>query len=121
LTLSYLYTDFCCHQIFKNFNLRSALDLPQLPSLSSTRILIQCEYIFPLNEDGVITHLLVQFDDVRELTAKVVDKRSAMNKYSSAISAGHSAILSRTNERDKMILNIGNLPQTSKAMYHHFL
>lgn len=76
---------------------------------------IECEYIFPLNDDAVITQLLIQFDDGRELKASVEDKKSARNKYSQAISAGHSVILARTNEPDKMILNIGNLPPNSRA------
>lgn len=76
---------------------------------------IECEYIFPLNDDAVITQLLAQFDDGRELTAKIEEKQSAKKKYSSAISSGHSAILARTNEPDKMILSIGNLAPNSKA------
>jgi hypothetical protein len=76
---------------------------------------IECEYIFPLDDNGVITQLLVQFDDGRELTAQVQEKKQAEETYEQAIYSGNSAILARTNEPDKMILNIGNLPSKGKA------
>jgi uncharacterized protein YegL len=76
---------------------------------------IECEYVFPLDDNGVVTHLAVQFDDGKELTACVDDKKEAENTYNQAIASGHSAVLARTNEPDKMILNIGNLPPNGRA------
>jgi uncharacterized protein YegL len=76
---------------------------------------IECEYVFPLDDNGVVTRLAVQFDDGRELTAQVNDKKESENRYNRAIGGGHTAVLARTNEPDKMILNIGNLPPNSRA------
>jgi hypothetical protein len=76
---------------------------------------IECEYVFPLNDNGVLTRLAVQFDDGRELTAQVDEKKEAEDRYNQAITSGHSAVLARTNEPDRMILNIGNLPPNGRA------
>ncbi len=76
---------------------------------------IECEYVFPLDDNGVVTRLAVQFDDGREITAQVDEKKEAENRYKKAITNRHSAALARINEPDRMIFNIGNLPPNGRA------
>ena len=76
---------------------------------------IECEFVFPLDDDGVITDISIQLDDGREIKADIQPKHQAQEQYSDAIASGHSAMIARTNEPDRMILKVGNLAPNSKA------
>lgn len=77
---------------------------------------IECEYLFPIDDNGVVTNITIQFDDGTEIIADIQEKKAAQAQYDQAIKKGDSAMLVSTSDPDRLILNIGNLPAGSRAV-----
>ena len=75
---------------------------------------IECEYIFPIIEDSVVTSLRIYLPDGTVLTSSIEEKEKASEMYQDAISEGNLAIISNSDSPQRMCIVVGNLaPQES--------
>ena len=70
---------------------------------------IECEYMFTVPDDSVVTSLRIHLNDGTVLSAKVELAEKAEETYQDSIAEGNTVILGKVDEDEAMILLVGNL------------
>lgn len=68
---------------------------------------IECEYVFPIESDSVVTGMRIFLPDGTVLEAKIEEETKAQEMYADAISEGNTAVMAKTDSPDRMVVNIG--------------
>lgn len=75
---------------------------------------IECEYVFPVPEDAVLTEMFVTFESGETIHAQIQETETAKEIYSDAISSGSTSIMSSYKKSNEIIFYMGNfLSETS--------
>jgi|LauGreDrversion4_2_1035121.scaffolds.fasta_scaffold452798_1 Vault protein inter-alpha-trypsin domain len=79
-------------------------------NLSETDQPIECTFEMPIDQQTVITKVLVQIDD-RIVEAKIKAKEEAKEQYDDAMAAGNTAVYAERSgkHQEKITLKLGNL------------
>ncbi|CAG9313321.1 unnamed protein product [Blepharisma stoltei] len=70
---------------------------------------IECEYVFPVENDAVITAMRIHLPDGTILEASIEEETKAQEMYQDAISEGNTAVMTKSDTPDKMVVNVGNI------------
>ncbi|CAG9312779.1 unnamed protein product [Blepharisma stoltei] len=70
---------------------------------------IECEYVFPIEDECAITDIKIHLQDGSIVTGIVKELEEATEIYQDAISEGNSAFLAKSDKKDMMTLTVGNL------------
>eukprot|EP00358_Blepharisma_japonicum_P000490 CAMPEP_0202947418 /NCGR_PEP_ID=MMETSP1395-20130829/11580_1 /ASSEMBLY_ACC=CAM_ASM_000871 /TAXON_ID=5961 /ORGANISM="Blepharisma japonicum, Strain Stock R1072" /LENGTH=752 /DNA_ID=CAMNT_0049648657 /DNA_START=120 /DNA_END=2378 /DNA_ORIENTATION=+ len=70
---------------------------------------IECEYVFPVENDAVITGMRIHLPDGTILEASIEEETKAQEMYQDAISEGNTAVMTKSDTPDKMVVNVGNV------------
>ena len=70
---------------------------------------IECEYSFPIIDEGVVTKLKLHLQDGSTLTSTIEEEVKTSEIYQDAISEGNTAAMSKIDELENLTIFIGNL------------
>mmetsp|Transcript_11022 Transcript_11022/g.11068 ORF Transcript_11022/g.11068 Transcript_11022/m.11068 type:complete len:197 (+) Transcript_11022:74-664(+) len=70
---------------------------------------IECEYVFPVENDTVVTGMSIHLPDGSILEATIEEETKATEIYQDAISEGNTAVMAKSKSPDRMVVNVGNV------------
>lgn len=75
---------------------------------------IECAYVFPIDDHAVVTNIQIEIEG-KLVQAVVRESQEAQKIYQQAVSQGRTAVLSRSQIPDRMVLKVGNLAPNQHA------
>jgi len=75
---------------------------------------IECAYVFPIDDYGVVTSIQIEIEG-KLVQAVIQESQEAQKTYQEAVSQGRTAVLSRPQTPDRMVLKVGNLAPKQHA------